>query len=88
MGPDGQPQSKGIGFVEFSEHEHAIVALRQMNNNPQVFSRWVPSPAGGSALIWPGRCCMMAVLWCWRVRCTGSSHGDGPAVVSSAGGPL
>ncbi len=23
-----------MGFVEFAEHEHALVALRQLNNNP------------------------------------------------------
>ena len=38
-GPDGAPRSKGIGFVEFSEHEHALCALRQLNNNPKAFSK-------------------------------------------------
>lgn len=26
--------SRGVAFVEFSEHEHALVALRVLNNNP------------------------------------------------------
>jgi nucleolar protein 4 len=33
------PLSKGLGFIEFEKHEHAIVALRQMNNNPAVFTK-------------------------------------------------
>lgn len=35
---DGLPRSRGLGFVEFSEHEHAICALRHLNNNPAPFS--------------------------------------------------
>lgn len=31
--------SKGFGFVAFSKHEHAILALEKLNNNPTVFSR-------------------------------------------------
>lgn len=38
-GPDGAPRSKGIGFVEFGEHEHALCALRQLNNNPTAFTK-------------------------------------------------
>ncbi|PRW57348.1 RNA-binding 28 isoform A [Chlorella sorokiniana] len=38
-GADGTPRSKGIGFVEFTEHEHALCALRQLNNNPATFSK-------------------------------------------------
>ena len=34
---DGLPRSRGLGFVEFTEHEHAICALRQLNNNPAPF---------------------------------------------------
>lgn len=30
--------SKGFGFVEFSEHSHAIKALRHLNNNPDIFT--------------------------------------------------
>lgn len=30
--------SKGFGFVEFSEHAHALKALRHLNNNPDVFT--------------------------------------------------
>ncbi|KAL3142888.1 hypothetical protein ABBQ38_003176 [Trebouxia sp. C0009 RCD-2024] len=36
---DGLPRSRGLGFVEFTEHEHAICALRHLNNNPAPFSR-------------------------------------------------
>lgn len=42
---DGLPRSRGLGFVEFTEHEHAICALRQMNNNPAPFGKpihWLP----------------------------------------------
>ena len=31
------PKSRGRGFVEFAEHEHALCALRQLNNNPKPF---------------------------------------------------
>ena len=26
-----------MGFVEFAEHDHAVAALRQLNNNPKPF---------------------------------------------------
>ncbi|KMS98897.1 hypothetical protein BVRB_3g067890 isoform B [Beta vulgaris subsp. vulgaris] len=29
--------SRGVAFVEFAEHQHAIVALRVLNNNPELF---------------------------------------------------
>lgn len=29
--------SRGVAFVEFSEHQHALVALRVLNNNPGKF---------------------------------------------------
>lgn len=29
--------SRGVAFLEFSEHEHALVALRVLNNNPDTF---------------------------------------------------
>jgi nucleolar protein 4 len=41
-GPDGakgEGRSKGIGFVEFDDHEHALCALRQLNNNPKPWGR-------------------------------------------------
>ena len=50
MGPDGAPRSKGIGFIEFAEHEHALCALRQLNNNPTTFTKARGSAgAGGGA---------------------------------------
>ena len=42
---DGLPRSRGLGFVEFSEHEHAICALRHLNNNPAPFSEDFCPPA-------------------------------------------
>uniref|UniRef100_A0A8D1CG69 RNA-binding protein 28 n=1 Tax=Sus scrofa TaxID=9823 RepID=A0A8D1CG69_PIG len=30
-------QSLGYAFVEFQEHEHALAALRHINNNPEIF---------------------------------------------------
>lgn len=39
MDENGKPKSKGMGFVEFTEHEHALTALRALNNNPEAFSR-------------------------------------------------
>lgn len=30
--------SKGYGFVEFSDHAHALKALRALNNNPDIFT--------------------------------------------------
>ncbi|GLJ26614.1 hypothetical protein SUGI_0517070 [Cryptomeria japonica] len=30
-------RSRGVAFIEFGEHEHAIVALRVLNNNPETF---------------------------------------------------
>ncbi|XP_077328780.1 RNA-binding protein 28 [Lithobates pipiens] len=30
-------QSLGFAFVDFTEHEHALAALRQINNNPDLF---------------------------------------------------
>ena len=30
-------QSLGYGFVEFQEHDHALKALRHLNNNPDIF---------------------------------------------------
>jgi nucleolar protein 4 len=36
---DGQPRSRGMAFVEFAEHEHALCALRSLNNNPMPFGK-------------------------------------------------
>lgn len=30
-------QSLGYGFVQFKDHEHALGALRYLNNNPDIF---------------------------------------------------
>lgn len=31
--------SKGFGFVAFGKHEHALAALKAINNNPKIFTR-------------------------------------------------
>lgn len=31
---DTKNYSRGVAFVEFLEHQHALVALRVLNNNP------------------------------------------------------
>ena len=39
--------SRGYGFVEFTEHAHALAALRMLNNNPNYF--WcAPGPKAAS----------------------------------------
>lgn len=42
----GEPvgHSLGYGFVEFQEHEHALQALRHLNNNPNIFTANKVSP--------------------------------------------
>lgn len=32
--PGSSGKSRGAAFVEFTEHQHALVALRVLNNNP------------------------------------------------------
>ena len=34
----GQGRSRGYGFVDFTEHQHALACLRELNNNPNTFS--------------------------------------------------
>lgn len=31
--------SKGFGFVTFTQHEDALLALRNLNNNPDIFTK-------------------------------------------------
>ena len=38
------PKGKGFAFVELTEHEHALCALRQLNNNPVPFGAPLPGP--------------------------------------------
>lgn len=38
VGQDGVPRSRGYGFVSFTDHEHALAALRNVNNNPDIFT--------------------------------------------------
>ncbi|XP_044139356.1 RNA-binding protein 28 isoform X1 [Bufo gargarizans] len=37
VGGNIKGQSLGYAFLEFAEHEHALTALRQVNNNPDLF---------------------------------------------------
>jgi nucleolar protein 4 len=34
----GEGRSKRYGFLEFEEHEHSLLALRRLNNNPEAFA--------------------------------------------------
>lgn len=36
---EGQLRSLGYGFIEFEHHEHALYALRKMNNHPTLFTQ-------------------------------------------------
>ncbi|XP_022869951.1 RNA-binding protein 28 [Olea europaea var. sylvestris] len=37
-GKEGEKsRPRGVAFVEFTEHQHALVALRVLNNNPETF---------------------------------------------------
>jgi len=42
------PPSRGFGFVEFTEHAHALACLRELNNNVAYSSKFV---AGGTKAI-------------------------------------
>ena len=35
---NGKPMSRGYGFVSFTKPDHALAALRAVNNNPEVFT--------------------------------------------------
>ena len=34
---EGVGKSRGFGFVNFTDHKHALEALRGTNNNPDLF---------------------------------------------------
>eukprot|EP01023_Acetabularia_acetabulum_P040241 TRINITY_DN389_c0_g1_i5.p1 TRINITY_DN389_c0_g1~~TRINITY_DN389_c0_g1_i5.p1 ORF type:complete len:991 (+),score=235.19 TRINITY_DN389_c0_g1_i5:444-2975(+) len=36
---DGKAKSRGVAVVELSQHDHALAALRHLNNNPNVFTK-------------------------------------------------
>lgn len=40
-------QSLGYAFAEFQEHEHALTALRHINNNPEIYG-----PQKVSLILW------------------------------------
>ena len=65
-------RSKGYAFVEFSEHLHALAALRQLNNNPEYSATYA---AGGAAAVSSTACACEASATsaagggaCMRVR--------------------
>ena len=33
----GVGKTLGYGFISFKEHQHALTALRNTNNNPEIF---------------------------------------------------
>lgn len=35
---EGKGRSLGFAFINFMQHEHALKALREINNNPKIFS--------------------------------------------------
>ncbi|KAG6432903.1 hypothetical protein SASPL_104493 [Salvia splendens] len=38
VGKEGEKsRPRGVAFLEFTEHQHALVALRVLNNNPDIF---------------------------------------------------
>ncbi|GLH04871.1 RNA-binding protein 28 [Gryllus bimaculatus] len=39
IGADGLGKSKEHAFVRFTEHKHALQALRNLNNNPNIFTK-------------------------------------------------
>ena len=47
-GAGGLGRSKRYGFIEFSEHEHALRALRAVNNRKEV---WGPGVSGGRPIV-------------------------------------
>jgi nucleolar protein 4 len=46
----GVGKSKRIGFVEFDVHEHALLTLRKMNNNPEAFAKEEAISKGGRSI--------------------------------------
>ena len=51
---NGNPQCKGIAFAEFKDHEHALCALRQLNNNPAPFGESFSCPRKAVELLLTG----------------------------------
>ncbi|VDM96442.1 unnamed protein product [Thelazia callipaeda] len=39
LNASGEPISRGFGFVNFSEHKDALMALNNLNNNPEIFTK-------------------------------------------------
>ncbi|TMW67104.1 hypothetical protein Poli38472_012220 [Pythium oligandrum] len=52
--PGKEPRSRGYGFVEFTEHIHALAALRVLNNNPQ-FTKVAAGGAAAAAKVKQGK---------------------------------
>lgn len=52
LSDDGTPVSKGYGFISFAEHEHALQALRKVNNNPDIFTVFKVSKGVGYSTVY------------------------------------
>ena len=56
------PKGKGFAFVELTEHEHALCALRQLNNNPVPFGARLATSAS-CWLIDVAALCLVSLPW-------------------------
>ncbi len=59
-GGDGVAASRGMAFVELDDHEHALCALRSLNNNPAPFGA-CPLFLATSAFSFAVYCCTTVV---------------------------
>lgn len=48
---EGRPRSREFGFVEFVAHDHALAALRFLNNNGSILGKQMKKMSGGRRLI-------------------------------------
>lgn len=71
--------SRGVAFIEFSEHEHALVALRVLNNNPgNMITQYIHSmlscvlcqSSSVASLQTGSYVCFPFVTWSRRISCS------------------
>lgn len=71
----GRAPSLGYAFAEFTEHEHALAALRHTNNNPQLFG---PNKVGarGWGELWAPDwyACLCPSPWLWEGATSSSTR--------------
>lgn len=65
---EGQPPSKGFAFAEFAEHDHAMCALRQLNNNPALFGE----------ILLELFVCLLSPFWVTAQVCARQGRSDAP----------